>query len=557
MHVSNVDSNVKSGASTALAPVTLIVGPPFSGKSSIIQAVRLGLAGKLEGELAANADLLLLHPQGEGTLYAKLALTEEGAPVQTNHWTVTGSTSKASRPQWAEGLPRGAVVSDVVRTLLGSTGPKLRASLLQACAPKDAVKAARKQVPEAFLVDYDHAVALARAGDEQALDADVLVGALGVLKKQVRDGNKLVKAAQAGEALPARPDQALVDVARAEVKALEDVVKVLERVAAAQGRVDVLTRQRDALPVDAPLVSKAELEAKAKRIQSARALNERMADQAVGSCFVCGGGVTVEGLLAARANMTAAEEGIRALLPQASAGRSRGDVEAELAGISRQREEDAAWLAQRGEPQDPVALTEKLNQARERLVALEADVRSYDAAVSARTRMQAVSAAIDGLKALVTTLERVVKELLFDSLASFEARACAALPAGYLLRVQLYDGSRQIAPRVLLGWTEQGAPVWRALPALSGTQKALVIAAVAQAWAAECEEPVKLLIVDDVWMDDQMIESLLATLVKVVGQSPNGLSQALVCACSYGGPPVPGAARVLLGAAPGDARGTP
>lgn len=548
-----IRGNFKRGVEIELAERTLVVAPPRAGKTSVVHAARLLLEGKLDGAKAPGDYLLYAthgYPKEELRLVGAIAdpAAPENRPTAT-HFVVEGTTAKASRPKWSG--KTGVVVSDLVDELLAESPKNLREKLLAACAPEHALGVVEAMLPENFKQRWTTAVSQARALEDMkdAPEADLLVAAADLLRKEVRIARKASKEGADGENRPEEVTEAALDVAQARVQHAQEVISVITRAAATADRIaalrpDLAEARKRAEAAGGPLPSKAEIDAARARLKGAVALLARYRTHG-GVCLACGHHVNANGLNEAAALQAAAEtklKDVEARSKSAGVGRSVAELEAELAELLAQKAGDEEWLRTHGTPQG-VAAEEALTEARNKHGELLQKAAIYRAWNDARANAMQARAKVDELSAMVKTIDRAVKEVLFDAVDTFVARANAALPHGYRLDVQLYDGSRSIC-RISVQEPGDSAPIeWRAL---SGVQKATATAAIADAWAGEVEGDVKLIVVDDVWLDKASLVALCQAVGAVVGKA-GGATQAIVCAVEYDGPPIPNWKIVRLG----------
>jgi hypothetical protein len=111
--------------STALRPITVLVGPNNSGKSSLLAPLRL-LSQTLQS-LDYQAPLLLNGPFGEfGTYRDVVHLNHRGKPLSITMWLVE---TRASQRNWRAAASRRSQSKEPPDSLWAPTGQKLKLSL--------------------------------------------------------------------------------------------------------------------------------------------------------------------------------------------------------------------------------------------------------------------------------------------------------------------------------------------------------------------------------------------------------------------------------------------
>lgn len=261
-HVTEVESNLKSGVKATLGPKTLIVGPNASGKSALINAVELatsGAASDVAGRVTVASDALLrtLVPAGQsGRAHAAL---DDGT---TAEWII--GEGRAARTGAAAHFP----LRDIYENLLG-TPATAQKWLLRLSGINDLPTVVES---------------LARQTREARAKA-----------KTLRDS---ATAQSAG--LPPEPTAEQIEAAKlrgtpAELTAAEETLRAAEaRLAEADAFLAEITAKRDAAPTgDA---------ATAKLGESMLSiLDAQITAGKVEKCGLCGSGATKESLSARRA----------------------------------------------------------------------------------------------------------------------------------------------------------------------------------------------------------------------------------------------------------------
>lgn len=143
MHISHIQSNIKGRTiDFELYPATLVIGPNFSGKSALLTALRLGMAGYLPppiGKAGQSIYSALAPTPGEpGTLEIRLHVThrtegirfQEGQFIST--WTKTASGSVRGDVGTPAGLRLPGVLVDP-RVFFGMTSTQRTRAIFEAC----------------------------------------------------------------------------------------------------------------------------------------------------------------------------------------------------------------------------------------------------------------------------------------------------------------------------------------------------------------------------------------------------------------------------------------
>ena len=525
--VSRLKTNVKGALDVELGRKTLVVGPPASHKSGLVSALSLALTGKVDELGSAPAELLALRPAGDDELYADL----EFSSGEKSSWRIKGgSTARGKKPE-RSGL-QGQFLGRVVQEVLASEPKRRRESLLRIIAPSNLLAKARAEVPQAFQGEWDRLVAAASADSES--EADTLVKVAELLRSELKEARATLK-----EELPFGPlkPSALAEADYlARIAALEKEEQAAIRSAAAVQRLAALDREVPAVQVEGTLDLK-KLEAVMSATEKVQA---RLAEKHdTGLCMTCGGevdstliGKAREGLVAAKLWLTSE----KAKASKAKTGRSVEELEAEKA--------ECREAMCDGRPAAQIAVD--LTVERGRLRHLTEQAITYQLYETALAKASKAARQVEALSGLAKTADRLVAQALDSGTVEFVKLGSDALPSGYKLGVELFDGSRSVCR---IGLVRPGQSSLTPIQALSGVERALCFSALTAAWARSVAGSVKLVTVDDVWMDSGSLRSLCDGISKVVG-TENGPTQAIVCAVTlYGDPPPEDWRVVQLGAA--------
>jgi len=147
-------------------------------------------------------------------------------------------------------------------------------------------------------------------------------------------------------------------------------------------------------------------------------------------------------------------------------------------------------------------------------------VRDYD---QRRERLSAETRNIEVYSSISKIIDKYVAETLPAVISTFTNRISNILGERFVL--ELFDGDK---PVCRFG-VQRGDRVvyWKTL---SGAERARFTSAVASAWAATSEFPVKLVVVDDVWLDDGSISALCKLFDRAI--DTGGPTQVIICVVS-------------------------
>ncbi|MDP3767661.1 MAG: hypothetical protein Q8S13_06575, partial [Dehalococcoidia bacterium] len=201
---------------------------------------------------------------------------------------------------------------------------------------------------------------------------------------------------------------------------------------------------------------------------------------------------------------------------QAQLERTRADLQ-EVEGLLVQQVSTEALAA------TPEALTEA-----EAISAAAAAKRAVLTAwETQRSETVKAEARVDDLAALSKAIERVITLKLEGSIATFETAANSAIGAsaeGWVVRVVLFEGKKAVTKIGLARGKDGPVRPWKAL---SGAQQALLFSAVATALSRRSKKLVRLVRIDDIAMDEDMITTITQGLDKSL-DVPGGPTQAMV-----------------------------
>lgn len=492
MHIRRVTANVKGAVDAVLGEKTLVVGPNASGKTGLVTALKLGLRGR--DDAAAPVELMAYAPGGKGTLKVLLDVSD-GSVVE---FAVKGSTAKAHKPIWTRNgetvsAPVGAfLVDDLVVMLKGDAVKTVRPALLRLIAGDDAEVATKigAAVPEAFRAQWNS------AWFEEEAKAGTVLDTLVAIAKRLRSEAKAASDAAsvlettADVAPIAAPTPTQMDAARRDVAAAQEADRAAGEYRSLRQRQMALQTQLSGAPEAGVEVDVVGLTALRDELKTAATVLGR--SLAWNECLTCGHVLALgdEPTLRHRLmdRLTAVERLLSA--PTAKARTELTHIDIRLDALVPLLERDL-----------------DVGAAEARLVELLRASEGAKQAGEAREAALKEAAKADAAAALAKVSDRLVVGVLKDSTAAFEAAASACLPDG-ALKVQLFDGERAVC-KIL--WQRANGDVvpWRGF---SGAERAFVLAAMASAVASRRTEAVKVVCIDDCWVDPAMLPVLMRAL---------------------------------------------
>ena len=215
LHVAHVQSNVKGGVDTPLAPKTLIVGPNGAGKSRVVNTVELALSGYASDivgrpALKKGADLIALAPEGE-PLHAQATLSDDrGASYRIER----RPGGKTARPEHAKiGDLEVIYPAPMVVAALRGNLTTARSFVLQHSGLDIHHDTIIERLPSTVRESYEEGVA--HVTDTDPLD--VLLGVRKYADAASKTARALVKAGETGE-VPAQVTTEEYETAREAVR---------------------------------------------------------------------------------------------------------------------------------------------------------------------------------------------------------------------------------------------------------------------------------------------------------------------------------------------------
>lgn len=521
MYIKRLRSNVKGVFDVALLPRTLVVGPNASGKSGLVTALRLATTGRDSEIGAVGSELMTLAPAGAEELYAT-ADTDTGGLLDLR---VTGSTMKASKPAWhVEGIERPtvkgilippvALLDQEVRDLLKSEPKSLRRSLLKIAVGDVDVDGAIKEVlPTAFKEDWAQIWKQASSDAESVPDA--IISAAEIIKGEIRQAR--VATRQAGE----RPEAP----AKSEVEALASKVKAIK----AQYNRLALLKQIESLQME---IDRIGASASGPTLDQIRAARERIAAAKVISAWARKAaeghfGMACPGCGALESQWRLLDADDLAAINDKELREAEAAIPVRLGDLRREMDDLVFAL-----PAEAEISQQDLDQ-REAYESLLVELRGKLARAEEHDQIAAAgrraAVRLDALVALGRAVDRLVADTLLGGVAAFSATASKAA-GGREVAIQLFDGKRSVCRLGLTGKHGDQIVPWKAL---SGAERATFLGAFASAWASRgVLPPIKILVADEVWLDQNHLARLCASL------AASRLDQVIVCAVECRNEPV-------------------
>ena len=496
-YVSSLVTNCKGEFSAKLEPCTLLVGPNASHKSGAIAALELGLTGRCDlGALPST--LLELAPLGE-PLRAALALSDGQAIA----FSIAGSTAKASKPVW-NGQGIGAVLSREVADILKSDAKYLRAALLRVAAGDlDIASLAAAYIPVAFQSVWSD---IASGIDS----VDGLAELPKLIKSRIRDLTVTVPV-EIGPSEPVDSDviaQLLSELAMVEMKLR------IKRLRAR--RTDLATRAGAGLV--AGRVTPEQLASATSLVEAADYVASWLA-RSNEACPTCGAPSFAQDRARGHADRAGMRVRIDAAKKNLVSNLSIG-AQSELCNIDAQLVNTGNLeIAESAEE-----LRNQLDRLTNRITELEYRKQHNAMYAEVQERARATQKQIDVLRTIGKAVDQMIVHELEGAISRFVDLASVVLMPDRLA-LDLYDGGRQVC-RLGIEQANEQVRSWRAL---SGAERARCLSAIASAWSARSDAQVRLVVVDDVWLDERSLAGLCEGLARVVGK-PGGPTQAIVAA---------------------------
>jgi len=428
--IKRIESNVKTGCQVDIGPKTLIVGPNFSGKSTIVNAIELATTGRASdvagrATLALDTELVTLMPPGAESVFARAfhATGQVAWALEKGHKATRGATPSPA-PEYVFPLRE-------VRDNLIASPAKARTWLLGFVA-----------------AEVEWATVLARIAPAlhervTRLTGGVIAGlpiALDTARRGTREAT--ARAATLREVVPvpivhAPPPPTDLSAFDAEVR------KATAERAVAQTALDVLP------PAD---TATADIGAKMIAI-----LRGQIAAKSP-TCGICGAGGDVARFAA---RLTAIEAKIRGV-SEAAANRNAA-AQRVNAAISRLTSAQAAWQT-----------------VQQTATAVAVAVTGAQAEAAQNREAEAIEAdrAANEWRELAEAIARVMTAIVGEGRSDFESRVQRFMPVGMTFGLDLLDGDREVCRFGLRSGDSLRS-------ALSGAEWAIVTAAIAMAVTPE------------------------------------------------------------------------
>jgi hypothetical protein len=416
-HIRQVESNAAGGVSVELGEKTLIIGPSAGGKTTIIRAIELALAGgtsDLEGRAWVGDDprVLALAPP-DSPLWAEVALSDG----QRARWEkAPGKTATHAAPV-SNVLSLGAV-----REALTGSAERARAFVLSASCGDVTADDVLLRLPAGLHEAYE-AIATSQTGSP----VDVLQGVQKAAAKRGRDLAREAKGARAVvesmTALGAAPTEAQVAASTAEQQ-VWDATRRSQLDASIAEHEAAITHWRTALAeIPEPTAEDFAMQARWARATALREViaGQRQSPQA---CHLCG---------AEHADLTERMTAMDAAIDTA--------LTAFLAEIEAAH---AAFVAARGNRADaPTSIEETLDalrfeagQAEAKRRTLLAAFENHAALAKSRSVAHDTETRADRFKSLDKACKAAIAEIVQTQLKAFAMRVNAYMPARMTFAVE-------------------------------------------------------------------------------------------------------------------------
>jgi hypothetical protein len=523
--VKKLSTNVKGEKELELAPCTFVVGKNGDGKSGIIDAISLAITGAAasDGLGKKELELMRLAPDGSTELYAS-AIIDNGDVVK---WRTEGSTEKAKKATHetvGELSPKcGVVAFDIASALLLGSHKALLKAMLKASGGTIEATTILGKVPSDL-----HAIVKSAFDEETPLEGELpvttLLEAVEKLDKSKRDIGSTIKAIEK----TSTGVEELQPLNEGEAALLHKLYDVF-RHGTSRGDVEKLVGELKAEIEEASETTQGEVGADAMKTYRDRI------DYIDALMTVCSLGAKF-------AEAAVAAGGAYADLPCPVCNRKPLEPGFFLESIKRvePHRESAASICEALEVLDRngrrfeacVKVLGNFDVALETYRSLRKRESAQKAGDVARGNLPELKQKIEETKSVLETLQKVAAEQVDRQSAVIERRLNRFLPSK--LRAKIEVSSKKCSLQMRRG--KEGS--WYDFRALSGGEKATLIAAFASAILTEDAAPIRLLVIDDVWLDTQNMKAMLKSLATAVN-GEGGITQAIVCAVEWGAKKVP------------------
>lgn len=537
IHVSELETNVKATKGSAtFTPCTLIVGKNGAGKSALVDALSLVLRGEAysEGLKKSEAQLFALASGKEMHVSAKLS---DGRAISwSTEESAKGTVKKAvwrSSVKEDEG-PFGVLSSASVKALLlGDAKVLLHAVLLAAGGEQPTEKILSRFAP-AQLPVVRHALGLPESkvgnADPDLVSVATIVSGRELLSEARKDLQRNIKAI---EAMQQAGGGALSTEEADELAALEDMMAT--RMLRTASTFDL---ERDALQARLDGYAKQPFAEEEWRSLEERALIFRSTAQLAKTYGDLLARAQTQGKrithaqcpLCEKTSMDAKNLGARREWGEVG---ERADSE-RLAALRLEREAreaDRLRALQVGSALATISRYDSEAAATERYVALSHRRGMSKTAETAKESLNkgALERQAQELEGVVGTFDRFLGEITDGSVGFVEKRVNQLLPKHVRAHFSIEGNQCVVGLKDLQGGKK------RPYKALSGAERAMLVAALAPALALEVPGKVSLVIVDDVWFDVATLRQVLKGLATAVYGRTCAVSQAVVCAVQWAG----------------------
>lgn len=539
--VSRIRSNIREGCDHELTTCTAIVGKNGSGKTTVIDAVALVTTGEARSSgLGKDARTLdVLKPDGAEKLEVRAQLSD-GAVVD---WELAGSKKAWRHSHGDEHLPVAAFHADAIQSMLLGDPKRIRQAIIDASGlsiplhkitqslPADD-KSARRLVE--ILLEHRAKLTLDDSGvplGSQEIDTELLAEALKTINKKRRELSKEVKELDRTKSMGAYP---LMQDEVEELEKLEQAIQAeaylpgspqqaAERInAATQKKLATEEQLKNVMPFEESVVAGV-----LDQIESIENICKVQKDvykqvEAAGldrcNCVVCGAeGVALSDLATKHAEANTQLAALKDWVEVAQKHiKNRRSLTNALQGIEEElkRLHEIATQAHLSNGADR-SRYETLRNRKNQAIAATAAIQRFPHA-------QAEKRVFDGLK---DVLDQQLENSVHSAVSVIEKRINKFLPKN--MRARISDDGQHI------GVSKSTGP-YVDYRALSGAQRAMTMVAFASATIPHNAPPIRLLVIDEVWLDSTTARALMKAVTTSVS-SGGGFSQALICLVSWNG----------------------
>jgi len=526
VYVESIEANVKGQFSYDLGPKTLVVGDNRSGKTRITEALSLALTGVARTPYLTKYDyeVIALKPLSAKKLFAQASLSDDGLARYELSGSTAGTAKKKHTVISGEGTPvpqpAAVVVSDLVQTLMRGDSKKLSHAILRTYGQPILAEILLADCPPQLREQCKNL--FDRPDTDDAIDATKIIEVIESLDKTLYALRREAKGIET--ALNHLTDDPLTD----------DEITQLGLLNAALAGKDLQQRVKDQL-----LKQKSRLEAEIERIRGEIALLDDAPTAAINVQLLNNVHVVLGNL-----ERLMREKGAeRCACPVCLSP----DVTLTQFEVTRERVHDGLNYYQ--DVRDLTHIERQLLQLQEELdrlertpalgefgddperiqgliAALEQKRADTNRAVELRFRQQQCSANIEEYVAIQKILRSIIRRMLRSAVRPFCEAVNEVLPSGFKVDLILKAGRRDVCHLAL----DAPSAVPHLSGSLSGAEIALLTVAVAHALARVAWSYVRMLIIDDVWIDANIMRTLVEAVDRLFTVTDRVIDQVVVCA---------------------------